>query len=380
MRTFALVVLLVAACGSKKKPSHEDAAVATPRDATAKPDAAPPSVPARSEHAVFDLVPNRHTAHREVDNEVVIDASEIGFARYIRFGLPVPRWHLGKTVESERAAVADRLASIDVPLSHAQTQSTQLTLRIYGSAKQSLTVKVNGRGKAKPVKLEVGWQTLAVKLDPANFVVGENQLAFETTGGKSNIAIAWLRIGTEHPAGDQDPRTALAFDPKADAFELAQNAEVAWYMTIPDGANLVAEVAGKSPHCRLEVAARAGDDSLTGGALSADTPRVDLSGSAGKVVRLALIARDCPRARATHPRITLHGPAPVALPKSDPPRYIILWVMDALRADKIPIFTPGARAQTPNFDELAKSSTVFRQFYVQGNESQASHSSMWTSV
>ena len=54
--------------------------------------------------------------------------------------------------------------------------------------------------------------------------------------------------------------------------------------------------------------------------------------------------------------------------------------MDALRADKIPIFTPGARAQTPNFDELAKSSTVFRQYYVQGNESQASHSSMWTSL
>jgi arylsulfatase A-like enzyme len=54
--------------------------------------------------------------------------------------------------------------------------------------------------------------------------------------------------------------------------------------------------------------------------------------------------------------------------------------MDALRADKVPIFTPGARAQTPNFDELAKSSTVFRQYYVQGNESQTSHSSMFTSL
>ena len=166
--------------------------------------------------------------------------------------------------------------------------------------------------------------------------------------------------------------------PKADAFELAQNAEVAWYVTIPDGANLVAEVAGR---CRIEVAARAGDDSLTGGVLAADSPRVDLSrqrrqGRAARADRARLSAR----ARSTHPRITLHGPAPVALPKADPPRYIILWVMDALRADKIPIFTPGARAQTPNFDELAKSSTVFRQYYVQGNESQASHSSMWTSV
>ena len=39
-----------------------------------------------------------------------------------------------------------------------------------------------------------------------------------------------------------------------------------------------------------------------------------------------------------------------------------------------------ARAQTPNFDELAKTSAVFRQYYVQGNESQTSHSSVWTGV
>jgi len=343
---------------------------------------------------VFELVPNRHTAHRAVDGEVVIDASGMGFSRFIRFGLPAPRWHLGKDVDGERAAIADRLASLDVPLSHAQSKATQLTLRIHGAAKQAITVKLNGRkagpkGTPATVKLEPGWQTLAVALDPTHLVVGENQLAIETTGGKDRIAIAWLRIGTVTPPGDQDPRAALAFDAAGDAFELVQNAEVAWYVTIPDGANLVADVTGApatggakaaGSACRLEVAARAGDDSLTGGVLGADAPRVDLSGSAGKVVRLALIARDCPRARVVHPRITLHGPAPVALPKGEPPKYIVLWVMDALRADKIPIFTPGARAQTPNFDELAKSSTVFRQYYVQGNESQASHSSMWTAL
>jgi arylsulfatase A-like enzyme len=80
------------------------------------------------------------------------------------------------------------------------------------------------------------------------------------------------------------------------------------------------------------------------------------------------------------PRITLHGPEVVVRPRAEAPRYVILWVMDALRADKIPIFTPGARAQTPNFEQLARTSTVFRQYYVQGNESQTSHSSMWTGL
>ncbi len=370
----------LAGCGNKKR-AHDDAAIARARDAIAvvTPDAPPPA-PVRSEHAVFELVANRHTAHRAVADEVVIDASTIGFARHIRFGLPTPYWHLGKVIDGERAAVADRFASIDVPLTHAQTASTQLTVRIHGSAKQALTVKTNGRAASKKptIALEPGWQTLAIELDPAKLAVGENQLAFETTGGKAPIAIAWLRIGTSHPAGGADPRAALAFDAKADAFDLAQNAEVAWYETIPDGANLVADITPAG--CRVEVAARAGDDSLSGGNLTGEGARVDLSGSAGKVVRLALIARDCPNAHVTRGRITLHGPAAKALPAAEPPRYIILWVMDALRADKLPVFTPGARAQTPNFEELAKSSAVFRQYYVQGNESQASHSSMWTSL
>ena len=379
-----MIAVAALGCGGKKQPHHDDAAVAvvTPRDAAKATVDAKPAQPARSEHVVWEAVSNRHTAHRAVDGEVVVDASGIGFSRFIRFGLPAPRWHLGKVVDGERAAVADRIASLELPLSHAQTKSTQLTLRIHGATKQAITVKVNGRKagpKAAPatVKLEPGWQTLAVPLDPAHLIVGENQIALETSGGKQPIAVAWLRVGNETPPGDQDPRSALAFDAAGDAFELAQNAEAAWYVTIPDGANLVADVAAP---CRLEVAARAGDDSLTGGVLGADAPRLDLSGSAGKVVRLSLIARDCPKARVVHPRITLHGPAPTALPKAEPPKYIILWVMDALRADKIPIFTPGARAQTPNFDELAKSSTVFRQYYVQGNESQASHSSFWTSL
>lgn len=393
IRALGIAALALVACGGKKKPQRHDAGVFA--DATVVPapklDAGPAPQPARVEHAVFELVPNRHTAHRAVDGELVVDASSIDFSRFIRFGMPVPHWHLGKTVEAERAAVADKLASIEVPLNHAQLASTQLTLRIHGAIKQALQIKVNGRtaiaaGKKRyePTKLDPGWQTIAIPLDPKNFVVGENQITFETLGGKTPIALAWLRIGEAKPAGDQDPRVALTFDPKADSFDLIQNAEVAWYETIPDGANLVADVtsavASGTQRCRLEVAARAGDDSLTGGVLQGEGARLDLSSSAGKVVRLSLIARDCLTARVTHPRITLHGPAPVALPKSDPPKYIILWVMDALRADKIPIFTPGARAQTPNFEELAKSSTVFRQFYVQGNESQASHSSDWTST
>ena len=379
------VALLVAlcssgACGGKKHAKHD--AAPAPRAADAAVVRADASVPAdaaqpvRVEHAVWKAVDNRHEAHRMVAGELVLDARDVGFARYTRFSLPQPRWQLGATVDGERAAIADRLASLTVPLTAEQAAATQITARVHATAKEKLGVKVNGRRGGKDVPLDPGWQTIALDVPRGHFVAGENQLAFETRG-RDRVAVAWLRIGTTHPQADEDPLAAAAFDGKADALELASGASLAWYLTIPDGANLVADVTGP---CRIEVAARAGDDSLVGGLLGGDVHRLDLSSAANKVVRLTLTARDCPRAHVAHPRITLHGPEPQPLPAAPPPRFVIVWVMDALRADKIPLFTPGARAQTPNLDELAKSSAVFRQFYVQGNESQVSHTSLFTSL
>jgi len=90
-----LSLSLLLACKGKSG-KHEtvkdaDAAVvASPRDATVDGGAKG----GRPEHAVFKLVDNRHTAHRSVDNELVIDATNVGFARYTKFGVPVQRWHM----------------------------------------------------------------------------------------------------------------------------------------------------------------------------------------------------------------------------------------------------------------------------------------------
>jgi hypothetical protein len=375
------LLAVVAACGSKARARDDggagshDAAVAATRDAAP----APPK-PARVEHGVFELVANRHAAHRAIDGEVVLDARDIGFARFTRFGLPAAHWRLGATVDGERAALADAFAPVELPMSVEQARATQITVRVYGGVKrQILGVKVNGRagGKHARVPLEPGWQTLALPIDPGRFVAGENELAFETTGGgKDRVAFAWIRAGTSHPKGDEDPLAAAAFDAKADALELASGAELAWYVAVPDGANLVAELA-PGP-CRVEVAARASDATAAGGLLGGDMRRIDLSALAGRVARLSLAARDCPRARLVHPRITLVGPPPQPLPAADPPRFVVVWVMDGLRADKLPAFTAGARATTPNLVELAKSSVVFREHYAHGTGGPALDASVAT--
>jgi arylsulfatase A-like enzyme len=385
MRLHVAFAVVAAACGSKSGAdmhAMSDATAAGKPDAGGKTVAArvpDPPKPARTEHTVFKLVDNRHAAHRAVDGDVVIDASDIGFARHIRFGMPTPRWHLGQTVDGERAAIADRFASIEVPLTTEQAAPVELSARVHSEGKLAVTLKVNGRpaGRKAKVGLADGWQEIQIPIESRRFVAGENELAIETTGGgKGRVAFAWLRIGAATKV-TADPRAAATFDPKAGAIDVAANAGLAWYVTVPEGANLVAEVPAP---CHVEVKARAGDTSFAGGLLGGGNARVDLTPMAGKVVRLSLTARDCPHVKLTAPRITLHGPEPQALPKAPPPRYIVFWVMDAVRADRMALFTPGGRAQTPTMDELAKTGAIFRQYYVQGNESQTSHSTMWTGL
>jgi arylsulfatase A-like enzyme len=379
-----LSLLVLVACSSKKATPEDaprgDAAVISDAAVAAKPPAKPPRV----EHAVFSLVDNRHAAHRYVDDDFVIDASGVSLARYTRFGVPAPRWHLGKTVDGVRAATLDKQAMLELPLDHKLAQKiTRLVARVHGHAGDRLTLRVNGSkpNKAKDgdrVTLADGWQTITIPIEPGKLGIGENQIGFATRRKADDdpIAVEWLRFGAKE--GTDDLRTAAAFDGKAGAVTLAKNATLLWYVTIPEGAHFVATIGGTG--CKVEVGARAGDDTFVSALLAADSPRLDLTKLAGRVAGLTLTTRECAKATIETPQITIHGPAPVALPKSAPPKYIILWVMDALRADKVPVFTPGARAQTPNIDELAKTSAVFRQFYVGGNESQTSHSTVWTGV
>lgn len=398
-------VLALCACGSKKDkpadaaaPPAADAVATAPVDAgaTATIDAAPPA-PARVEHPVYDLVDNRHAAHRMVAGDLVLDGSTAQFARYTRFGVPVRRWKLGQTLDGQRVAIPDPIALLEVPLTVEQARtSTQLTVRLYASTAMAIELKVNGRKASKDPRVELaeGWQTVALAVDPGRFVVGENQLALERrtikvktakgtpaakgkAKGDPQLGVAWIRIGDPRPLDDKDPRAAAVFDAKAHAVALDQDATLTYFVTLPDGAHLVADV---STGCSIEVRARPSADAFAGGALTGAGGRVDLTAMGGKVVALTLTTRECARATITAPRITLQGAGPERLAKAPPPRYIVLWVMDALRADRIPTFTPGARAQTPSFDELAKTSAVFRQYYVQGNESQTSHSTVWTGV
>ncbi|CAN5702742.1 hypothetical protein BH11MYX2_BH11MYX2_06670 [soil metagenome] len=391
---------MLAACGSERTPELpssgssapvlHDGAVVAAADAVASIDAGSPDAP-RPEHVVYDLVDNRHAAHRTVDGDLVLDASDIGFARYTRVG--TAHWKLGQTVDGKRAAAPDKIAGIEVPLTVEQARtSNQLAMEIYAAADVAVSLKVNG-GKASKdarVQLSKGWSIVTLAIAPTRLVVGENELALEwkrtakAPKDETTVAIDWIRIGQKRalvPSGPArnatdgsaasdalsvdltDPRGAALFDPRLHAILLNKDAMLTYFVTVPDGANLVAEV--EAP-CTVEVRARPSADAFAGGILDAQRSRVDLTQMAGRVVALTLTTHDCARAKITRPRLTLHGAERARLPNAPAPKYVVVWEMDGLRADSLPVVTPGARISTPTFDELAKTSTVFRQVYAPG--------------
>lgn len=369
-----LCALLVVGCGGKADEPVE-APIVVPDAAVPKPDAAVAKPAGRPEHAVFSLVDNRHAAHRYYAGDLIVDGGDAGLAKYTR--MPVQRWKLGE-LGGKRAAQPERQAILEVPLDAAMTaQIDRLELRVFAKAKQRLAVRINGRpigkdAKSSRIELADGWQDISLPIEPDRLAPGENQLMFEST----KIGIEYLRLASKGKEIVGDPRTTAAFDAKANTITLARDAMVLWYVTLPEGAHLVATV---KAGCKIDVRATTSDDSFVGGVLEG-SGRVDLTKLAGRVVGLTLTAQDCGKATLTAPEIRVHGPGPAEAAKPEAPKYVVLWVMDALRADKVPAFTPGARAQTPNLDELAKTSAVFRQFYAQGNESQVSHASMWTGL
>ncbi|HTJ41285.1 MAG TPA: sulfatase [Kofleriaceae bacterium] len=398
MRSTSLscALVLAAACREHEDPAPRPAPIAISIDAAAPPDAPAPKSDERDEHEVFAFGDNRVMAHRIVDGDLVVDAGSAGFARYTRFGLPAPRWSLRVVRDGVRAAAPDRLASLELPLTSEQADAATLILaRVWAAQPRTIAIKINGRkadDTAGSAQLEAGWQTIAIGVAKGRLAAGENQVVIETAAAKApakapkpkpktkqddRLAIAWLRVARD-PQAEGDPRDRAVYDAAADRFLLTSGAGLAWYVQVPDGGHVTAHVAPDD--CRVDVKAIANDGGFAAGALGGGDTRVDLSPMSGKVVRLELRARDCPIAFVDRARVTIPGPAPTVPEPGAPPKYVVLWMMDAFRAASVRPFTPGARADVPNFEKLAKTGTVFRQYYEQGNESQTSHSSVWTST
>lgn len=374
--------VLVAGCSSKEKPSSTSANPGTTgapggeSPATAEPEG--PVIPQAAsrgpERPVYSLVDNRLSAHLSRGGGLLIPAGSAGFAKYLRFGRDKVSWGIRKEREGTPiATLTGKSGSLEVPISEAQASGTStIRLRLYADAAGHMSIRVNGDKKNEvTAEFPEGWSVAEATLPEGALEAGENEIGFFSS--RKDLDVAWIQIGGA-AAGETVP--AMHEDGALVLGEIG----FSYYVMVPkDG-----KVAGDLDHvsCKVEVTATPQSGQAVSGTLVGNGSAVDLAPLAGKVVRLDLAAAevegcDGPRLKGA----ALVVPGEVAqFKRGEPPSHVILWIMDSLRADRVKTFIETARPEVPVFEKLAASSTMFTQTYVQGNESKASHASIWTAL
>ncbi|MEJ7604329.1 MAG: sulfatase-like hydrolase/transferase, partial [Kofleriaceae bacterium] len=377
-RALSLICCL-AACGKNTKDQNPTTESKVTIAGEGKPGQPPVKAASRGpERAVYSLVDNRLSAHLSRGGGLVVSGATAGFAKYMRFGNQMKgnkkAWDLRQTEgEAKVARLTGKNGSVFVPLTAAQA-SGERVVRIRAHAKDGGTISMRvNENKDINGQLGSGWSTVELAVPSGQLVDGENALQLFTKS--SGIGVAWIQVGG---------KTALAetadlsfYDPAQKALTIPQGGQMSWYVMVPDKGKLTADLGDGA--CTVDVQATAEDGANVDGKLVGAGSAVDLSSLAGKAVRLDLGTSGCAKAALANAALVVPG-TPPAIKRGEAPKFVLFVIMDSLRADRVRAFNPKARADAPNFDKLAESGTLFTHHFVQGNESQVSHASMWTSM
>ena len=159
---------------------------------------------------------------------------------------------------------------------------------------------------------------------------------------------------------------------------------MSFYVQLPEAAELSLGYAGKTPGASVLVRVAVDGQkprTLHEGKTKAEWTDVvlPLGAASTQAARIDLVARGGDVAWA-EPKIIVKAP-PVAMPaKLARFDHIYIWMVDTLRADKVHVFNPKTRVQTPNYDAFAADATRFAWAQVPGTWSLPSHASLLTGV
>ena len=159
---------------------------------------------------------------------------------------------------------------------------------------------------------------------------------------------------------------------------------VSFYVQLPEAAQLslgyAAATAGASVLVRVAVdgqPTRTLHEGSAGRGWTDALPRPRRRFGAGGAHRSGRARRRRRLGRAAHRRQgARRSPRPRA-PRFD---HIYVWMVDTLRADKVRVYNPKTRVQTPNYDAFAADATRFEWAQVPGTWSLPSHASLLTGV
>ena len=329
---------------------------------------------------MYSLVDNRLSAHLLRSGGLLLPAGSAGFAKYLRFGNTMhstkKQWELRQTQGAVKVAhINGSTGKVVVPVTGSDVNATTLRVRAFNdqSSARELSARINDN-KDITASMAPGWSTVELTIPSGQLKTGENEVLF-FLGGGAGLDVAWMQLGGTAPTTDDASTTA--FYGKADkSLLLPQGGGLAYFVAIPDKAVLSGDLSDGA--CSVDVTATAEDGKTAKGKLEGTGSAVDLSSLAGKAARVTLVANGCATARLANASLAIAGDAP-KVARGAAPKYVVFVIMDSLRADRVKLFNSKARPETPTWTKLAADSAVFEQDYVQGNESQVSHASIWTS-
>jgi choline-sulfatase len=375
---FALAALAAAAACSKDS-KGDSPSTNVPGNGSPAVGGPVPEAPSRgAEFAAYSLADNRLSAHVQRDGGLLVVGASQGFSKYLRWKAE-PSFAIGEKRDGQKAAVLkESTARLMLPLTKAQAQgAVRVRMKVNTPAAGRVGVRVNGhQDKEKTTNLPGGWGIVEVTIPAGAFAEGENEVLL-FVGKGADLALAWLQVGGSAPA---EPAPAF-WDGGKKSLVMPQGGGMAWYVTVPDKALIGADL--DDARCKVAVTATPDQGAPVTGTLVGRGSAVDLASLAGKPVRLDLVASGCEQARLSNAALLRPGQAPAAYSRAkgaDKPKYVVFWIMDSLRADRLKVINPKARPDSPFFTSLAQNSAVFTHHYVQGNESKSSHAAMWSSL
>ncbi|MBX3276206.1 MAG: sulfatase [Sandaracinaceae bacterium] len=368
-RTLAVLLTLLGSCGEEPAPSSSPAP-ATPGtppgsgEAAFAPEAPSPGAPVR---VFFDLARHLARAERWHGDARVIDLGDPSGHQHTLGGW---RTRTGETALVDGASVAlltNVTGHLVIPLE--APDRCRVTMRARGVADGRASVYLDDETVGHvALPTDGSFSTVHVDLPPERCTPGEHDLRLRVarTGAlagrpRVGLAIDWLRVG---PADDPPQGPPALGGP--DRLVIPAGWTLAYPFEVPASARLRAAVRGPLA-LSIERDGRAieplerGAADARGGAGVLD---LDLGRFAGEVVRLRL--------RAAGGEVSLEAPAvvvpaPAAIRPPRRVRHALVYLTDTLRADRLRVYAPRTRVETPGLSAWARRATAFLAGHTQEN-------------
>ena len=342
---------------------------------------ASPVVASVKQQSSYSFLDNRLLSHIEKTRSLFIPAGSAGFAKYLRYTKDKIPFKLQQMQGKWSVATMNtNAAALYIPMIRAVGE-INMRIKLYVNAPGRMSVRINGKNiPAQPIIN--GWNELVIHSTKMGFKQGDNEIILFASP-KSNPEIAWFMVASEptiEPINDILTEKPF-YNKTSNQWIFSEQWGARYYVSVPKQASIVAS--GLQDGCSLVLSGKTDDGTVLSGLLTSENASRSLSSLADSAAWIRFSVQGCSVMKLS--ALDIMTPSiEKTISKAKRPSHVLFWIMDSLRADKIASFYKTKPKtflpDTPVFDQLAQHSAIFLNAYVQGNESRASHASIWASL